>query len=113
MTVAPGLTPETLQAALELLKIRPPATWREIKAAYRKLSRELHPDRNPDPEAAEAMIRLNEAYDLVEAYVIGFRFRLDEQEVLEQHPRLRIERQFADSETWGKHRKEKRRIRRG
>jgi len=34
-----------------------------IRERYRVLALKFHPDRNPDPKAAEAMKILNEAYD--------------------------------------------------
>lgn len=47
----------------EVLGVRPQASTRQIKEAYRRLALEHHPDRNRDrPGAAETMKRLNEAY---------------------------------------------------
>lgn len=34
-----------------------------IKAAHRLLAQMLHPDRNPDPKARDAMARVNVAWD--------------------------------------------------
>ncbi len=42
------------------------ATEKEIKSAYRKLAKELHPDRNADnPKAAERFSDVTRAYDLL------------------------------------------------
>lgn len=42
------------------------ASEKEIKSAYRKLAKELHPDRNKDnPKAAERFSRVTQAYDLL------------------------------------------------
>ncbi|MEO0033925.1 MAG: hypothetical protein RLZZ08_371 [Pseudomonadota bacterium] len=42
------------------------ATEQEIKSAYRKLAKELHPDRNKDnPKASERFTQATQAYDLL------------------------------------------------
>jgi excisionase family DNA binding protein len=41
------------------------ATQRQIRDAFRRQARELHPDTNPDPAAERAFKRLSRAYDLV------------------------------------------------
>lgn len=42
------------------------ASEKDIKSAYRKLAKELHPDRNKDnPRAAERFSRVTQAYDLL------------------------------------------------
>ncbi len=47
-----------------ILKISPNATIEEIKASFRRLARQYHPDLNPDdPEAAECFKAISEAYD--------------------------------------------------
>ncbi|MGK7894181.1 MAG: DnaJ domain-containing protein, partial [Xenococcus sp. (in: cyanobacteria)] len=48
----------------DILKISPEATIEEIKASFRSLARQYHPDLNPDdPEAAEYFKEISEAYD--------------------------------------------------
>ena len=47
----------------EILQVHPSAHPDVIQAAYRRLAFLYHPDRNPSPEAAEMMKRLNLAYE--------------------------------------------------
>jgi curved DNA-binding protein CbpA len=49
-----------------LLGVSRTATEADIKKAYRKLAKELHPDRNTDnPKAAEKFSQVTSAYDLL------------------------------------------------
>eukprot|EP00667_Euglena_gracilis_P016840 EG_transcript_17664 len=57
------LTGET--HAREVLGVSKDAGAKEIKSAFRKLAREWHPDRNPDPAAKKKMEELNEAHQLL------------------------------------------------
>ena len=49
----------------ELLGVKPSATQAEIRAAFRALILKYHPDRNPDPAAAEYTRVLNEAHTVL------------------------------------------------
>ncbi|WP_167142418.1 molecular chaperone DnaJ [Canibacter zhoujuaniae] len=49
----------------ETLGVGRDATEQEIKKAYRKLAMQLHPDRNPSPEAAEQFKLVTHAYDVL------------------------------------------------
>src|SRR3954471_21686567 len=48
-----------------MLKIRRDATQDEVKRAYRRLARELHPDVNPDPETQERFKEITQAYEVL------------------------------------------------
>jgi curved DNA-binding protein len=45
----------------EILGVKPDASEAEIKAAYRKLARQYHPDKNKEPGAEERFKAINEA----------------------------------------------------
>lgn len=45
------------------LGVAPEADGASIRQAFRRLARELHPDHNADPEAAQAFIRVRAAYE--------------------------------------------------
>lgn len=47
----------------KILGVNTQADAEEIKRAYRKLARELHPDVNKDPQAQERFKQVNEAYE--------------------------------------------------
>ncbi|NJR48291.1 MAG: DnaJ domain-containing protein [Leptolyngbyaceae cyanobacterium CSU_1_3] len=59
-----------------LLGLRTGASYEEVKAAYRRLARQLHPDINPnDQKSKEKFIQVNEAYRFLLSVVspIGIR----------------------------------------
>lgn len=50
----------------DILGVSPDASMDEVKKAYRKKARDNHPDLNPDdPDAAERIKKINEAYDRI------------------------------------------------
>ena len=50
----------------EQLGVKKGATEAEVKKAYRKLAKELHPDRNKDnPKASERFSKVTQAYDIL------------------------------------------------
>ncbi|NYI06668.1 molecular chaperone DnaJ [Allostreptomyces psammosilenae] len=48
-----------------VLGVRKDATADEIKKAFRRLARELHPDVNPDPKTQEKFKEINAAYEVL------------------------------------------------
>jgi molecular chaperone DnaJ len=49
----------------EILGVDKGATQKQVKDAYRRLARKLHPDVNPDPQAADKFKEVGEAYAVV------------------------------------------------
>ena len=56
----------------DLLGVSKNATNSEIKRAYHKLARTLHPDVNPDKAAAEKFKAVSAAYELLSDKEISF-----------------------------------------
>lgn len=48
-----------------VLGVSKTSTPQDVKKAYRKLARELHPDTNPSPAAEEKFKKVNEAYEVL------------------------------------------------
>ncbi|HZH03521.1 MAG TPA: J domain-containing protein [Myxococcaceae bacterium] len=49
-----------------ILRVKPEASHAQIKAAYRKLMKEKHPDRNnEDPDSTRAAQTINQAYEVL------------------------------------------------
>jgi DnaJ-class molecular chaperone len=49
----------------DTLKIHPNASHDAIKAAYRALCKQHHPDKNPRPDASRKMAEINVAYEVL------------------------------------------------
>src|SRR5690606_41103932 len=64
---SPNNTPEEHNVAdhFETLGVSREATPEEIKKAYRKLARQLHPDVNPSEDASERFKGVTHAYDVL------------------------------------------------
>ena len=52
-----------LQVAYELLGVKPGVQDADLRRAYRRKAMQLHPDRNPSPDAQSEFIRLQQAYE--------------------------------------------------
>ncbi|MGC9471296.1 MAG: J domain-containing protein [Bacteroidales bacterium] len=56
--------PTHLQSAYyRILGVQPGCSLSDIKQAYREKAKEFHPDINPDPDAPDRFIEVNEAYE--------------------------------------------------
>ncbi len=74
---------ETIEAALAEMSLPKLVTRDEIKARYRQLAREHHPDRAGD---AGRMEQINAAYAVLMEYIDTFRYRFDETEIGQHYP---------------------------
>ncbi|NLB00200.1 MAG: J domain-containing protein [Methanomicrobiales archaeon] len=52
-----------METHYDILGVSPDAAPDEIRAAYRKLAKQYHPDMNPDPDAGERFIAIQQAYE--------------------------------------------------
>ena len=59
--------------ALAALRLGPGATWSEVRASYRTLLRENHPDLTDEPGAADRTARLTAAYAVLREATAGGR----------------------------------------
>ena len=73
--------------ARDLLGLRSCASIKNIKAVFRKLAKDCHPDRAPDePGAEERMKRLGQAYRILLAYCEQYPIPLDEESLVAHSP---------------------------
>ena len=56
---------ENLPDLYDIMKIQSDATQDQIKNQYKRLAKEMHPDRSSQKDAKEKMSRLNQAYDIL------------------------------------------------
>ncbi len=84
-----------------VLGVRRDATQEEIRAAYRKLAKELHPDLNPgDREAGEKFKAVSSAYDLLSDPEKRARFDRGEIDAMgAERPRARYYRDFQSADS--------------
>lgn len=57
-----------IRAAYHTLDLMPGATWEDVRRAYRRLARALHPDLNPG-RSGEDMARVNRAYQRLSEFL--------------------------------------------
>ena len=69
-----------IDQARKLLKLPEQVTRIEILEAYRHRCRDLHPDRNPDIDTSEKMVRLNTAYRVLMEYSDRYEIKLSPNE---------------------------------
>lgn len=63
-----NLPPDVRDACAEL-GVTPPLNSAKVRKVYHKLAKEHHPDRNKDPESADKIKRINDAYRVLKQYL--------------------------------------------
>lgn len=61
-----GTIPHPTIEALDVFGLAPPIDWEQVKARYKKLAKQHHPDMNPgDKDAEEKLKKINLAYTIL------------------------------------------------
>ena len=94
------MTYEELEAARRLLKLPLRASLAEIRARYRELVKQHHPDRSGGSED-DAIRGINQAYQTLRRYCESYSYSFSREEFLEQNPEERLRAQFAYAPVWG------------
>ena len=84
-----------------VLKIRRGATQIEIRNAYRKLAKKLHPDVNDSPTAKDDFIELNEAYEFLTDPEVRKKVRF------KATPKARRKTRTQEHQQWSKEKRKK------
>ncbi len=58
------------------LQLERGANDKEVKKAYRQLSLQYHPDKNPDPAAAEIFTRLSKAHKALTGWINAVKLQI-------------------------------------
>merc|ERR1719387_2071229 len=64
----------------------------EIKRAYRKLSKDLHPDKNPSPEARQQFNDVRDAYEILSSPESKILFDTGGMEAIQEHKKGQVQK---------------------
>ena len=84
----------------QILGVTPTASKQEIKQAYRKLSLQWHPDRNPGVDVTGIMQDINEAYKILNDDLCRERYDKEYQKFNQQREYHKPKQQTSQSESW-------------
>ena len=94
------MTFQELQAAIDELGLDPQVTAHEVRDRYRQLAKLHHPDYGADPDN-EKIRRINEAYQVISAYLQAYIYDFSREKFYQQYPEERLREQFYDADLWG------------
>lgn len=89
-----------LQAALGELGISGQATAQQVRDRYRELVKLYHPDSGAEADNPQIR-RVNEAYNVVSAYLQNYVYDFSKDKFYQQYPEERLREQFYDADLWG------------
>jgi len=98
------LSAAEIDRARRILELGEKASLKEIRAAYRVLSKKWHPDKckkKDERECHEKMKEINKAYKTILHYIENYNYSFAEEKVLEDSPEERWKKQFGRDPTWG------------
>ena len=93
-----------IDKARKILELGEKASLKEIKAAYRALSKKWHPDKcgKKDKKAChEKMKEINRAYKIITKYVEDYNYSFAEEKVVEDNQEVRWKKQYGRDPLWG------------
>ena len=83
----------------EILSVDKNATLSDIKKAYRKRAKFLHPDVNKSPDAHEKFILLNEAYEYLQNFKTGKIYDLKKRAYTKQRTQYKTYKEWKQTES--------------
>ena len=84
----------------QILGVSPVASKQEIKQAYRKLSLQWHPDKNPGIDVTSVMQDINEAYKILNDDLCRARYDIEYKEFNKQREYYQMSTQTTKSSSW-------------
>jgi len=92
--------PDRIVAARKTLGLGEKASLKEVKEAYRNLAKQHHPDKSGSG-GEEHMAKISDAHKVLIDYLEAYKYSFKLDDILEQNPQWRWERNYAEDPLWG------------
>lgn len=95
---------EVIDEARRVLELGEKASIKEVRDAYRSLSKKWHPDRCKEKNKKvchEKMKEINRAYKIIMKYIENYDYSFAEEKISEQSPQAFWEKRFGKDPSWG------------